>query len=175
MPKSNPRNISFDDIIKMRQVAEDLKADFPYLPLVLELVISGLGRAAISSLKLESIDQNGIINWQNRNHVKLKTKMTNTQITILDEYLKWRLKRQVDHDYLIMAKKGNRYNRKRVYFFPIKETRVRSDMHFLGKEIGIKFKVELPVIHRAVLKELLKNDSINKKIIYRHYRINEND
>lgn len=159
----------FTDVMDLRKVVDGLKSDHPHLPLLLELVISGMSRTNIANLTVNDV-KDGKIKWQIRRNDWITTEFGERQMGILQEYLDWRKKRSTKNEILLLVKKSSKVKNFPGYYFPIKAERVRSDIRFVGRELDL-FGLEIPAIHDAIAEYLLSRGA-DKKWINKRYKKN---
>lgn len=164
----NKKVITYNQVLDLREVAVSLKGDLPHLSLLLELVFLGMSKNSISNLTLDNIID-GKVHWQNRRNVKIVSTLSEGQLNILDEYLAWRKTRYVKHNKLLLVKQSSKV--KDGYFLPIKAERVRSDIRFLGRQIGIDYGLEIPAIHQAIANEYVARHGKPTQAIIKYYKL----
>lgn len=158
--------LTFPDILELRKKAQEMYDDYPYMPLLLELIICGLGRESVSKLKIDSISDGKFITWKTSRFVEKKAKLSKNQAEILVEYIEWRKSRKLKHGFLIVAKRKSLSGN--YYYLPITEDKVRSDLKKLGLLSNIN-SLEIKQIHSAIREYLLEfspkkaHDEINKR------------
>lgn len=160
--------IHFTQVLDLREVAVSLNGDLPHLSLLLELVICGLSKTSIANLTLDDI-VDGKVHWQSRRNVKVVTTLSPGQLNVLDEYLAWRKTRQVKHNRLLLVKQSSKL--KDGYYLPIKPERVRSDIRFLGRQVGLDYGLEIPAIHQAIVSEFVAQHGKPSKTIKKNYKL----
>lgn len=168
--KVNKNAITFNDINKMRKVAVALKEDYPYFPLLLELCIMGLGRKSIAAIRLQDLKDNYLI-WRSRHNVYEKIFFNDSQLDILHDYLKWRRRRKLKHDYLLVARRNSNDPKIKRNYMPIKHERVRHDIKIIGREADIHEKMEISYIREAV-DNYLSGHNIHKRYLKKRFNIN---
>lgn len=167
--------LTIEQVGILRKVASETLREYPYRPLMLELALMGLSRRSLKNLttnsfyKSDRIWINGkvktvkrCVRWKSKNNVVKNTPLGESQWDIAEDYINWHKNIiECDSDQIFIHKDNG-------YWQPMSHLRIRWELIKLGRDSFVSFNLEIPMIHRSMVK-IMRRQGIKESVIMSMY------